>query len=262
MQDGAVHATYLERVGEGGFEVLSGIISFVALPALVYAAVCWRRRGLWRGRAMLDRALSGGHAPASRFFACFYGICLLFLAVLALTGEVGTIKERWMIPLLFSLPLGLFVMFPALGREEIYADIRRSAVFVALCLLALLPLRLWLGPATGKVMTQHHPYEQLAAEVQRHCPLARTIVTESLLTAGNLRFARPALHTVLLEDAQRERVSLAGPVALVTHAGAGPASLAAFHALYPDIGLGRRTVLSLAVEDGSGQRMDFLAACP
>jgi 4-amino-4-deoxy-L-arabinose transferase-like glycosyltransferase len=256
MQDGAIHASYLARAGEGALEVLFGIFSFVALPALVYAAVCWRRRRLWRGQAVFDRA-----APASRFFACFYGMCLLFLAVLAFTGEVGTIKERWMIPLLFSLPLGLFVMFPALGREEIYADIRRIAVFVALCLLALLPLRLLLGPAFGKVMTQHHPYEQLAAAVQQHCPLARTIVTESLLTAGNLRFARPALRTVLLEDAERERTPVAAPAALVTHAGAAPASLALFRTLYPDISLGRRAVPSLAVEDGSGKRMDFMVAC-
>jgi len=256
MQDGAIHAPYLARAGEGALEVLFGIISFVALPALVYAAVCWRRRRLWRGQAVFDPA-----APASRFFACFYGMCLLFLAVLAFTGEVGTIKERWMIPLLFSLPLGLFVMFPALGREEIYADIRRIAVFVALCLLALLPLRLWLGPAVGKVMTQHHPYAQLAAAVQRQCPLARTVVTESLLTAGNLRFFQPTLRTVLLEDAQRERIPVAGPVALVTHAGEGPASLAAFDALYPDTSLARRAVTSLALEDGSGKRMDFMVAC-
>jgi hypothetical protein len=256
MQDGAVVAPYLARVGGGGLQVLSGIISFLALPALVYAPVCWRRRALWRGRAVFDRV-----APASRFFAWFYGLCLLALAVLALTGEVGTIKERWMIPLLFSLPLGLFVMFPALGREEIYTDIRRSAVFVALCLLALLPLRLSLGPAFGKVMTQHHPYEQLATAVQRQCPLARTIVTESLLTAGNLRFARPALRTVLLEDAERERIPVAGPAAVVTHAGAGPASLAEFHALYPDLSPGPGANLSLALEDGSGKRMDFMVAC-
>jgi hypothetical protein len=181
--------------------------------------------------------------------------------VLALTGEVGTIKERWMIPLFFSLPLGLFVMFPALGREEIYADIRRVAVFVALCLLALLPLRLWLGPAFGKTMTQHHPYAQLAAAVEQQCPTARTIVTESLLTAGNLRFARPALRTVLLEDAERERIPVAGPAALVTHDGAAPASLAEFHTLYPNISLGRPVVLSLALEDDSGKRLGFMISC-
>ena len=256
LQDGAAVAPYLERAGEGALQVLSGALSFVALPALVYAAVCWRRRRLWRSGAGFDRA-----APAGRFFACLYGLCLLLLAVLALTGEVGTIKERWMIPLFFSLPLGLFVMFPALGREAIYTDIRRIAVFVALCLLALLPLRLWLGPAAGKLMTQHYPYEQLAVAVQRQCPLARTVVTESLLSAGNLRFARPALRTVLLEDARRERIALAGAAALVTHAEAAPASLAAFHALFPDVSVGRPAGLSLPLQDGSGRRMGFMVSC-
>jgi hypothetical protein len=199
-------------------------------------------------------------APA-RFFACFYGLCLLLLAVLALTGEVATIKERWMIPLLFSLPLGLFVLFPALRRQEIFADIRHSAVFVALCLLALLPLRLWLGPAFGKEMTPHHPYAQLARAVERQCPAARTVVTESLLTAGNLRFAQPRLRALLLEDERRAPQALDGPAVLVTHAHAAPAALAEFHTLYPAVKPGPPAELGLALEDGSGRKLGFMIAC-
>jgi 4-amino-4-deoxy-L-arabinose transferase-like glycosyltransferase len=261
MQDGAAHASYLARVGEGTLRVLSGIASFVALPASVYAVVCWRRRRLWRGRPMLHLAAYGRNVAPARFFTCFYGICLLLLAVLALTGEVATIKERWMIPLLFSLPLGLFVLFPALRRQEIFADIRHSAVFVALGLLALLPLRLWLGPAFGKEMTQHHPYAQLARAVERQCPAARTVVTESLLTAGNLRFARPRLRTLLLEDERRAPQALDGPAVLVTHAHAAPAALAEFHALYPAVKPGPPAELGLALEDGSGRQFGFMIAC-
>lgn len=256
MQDGAADAPYALRAAHGFVDVLKAFVSFIALPVLVYAAVCWRRRMLWRGQAVFDRL-----HPSSRFFACLYGLCGLMLAALALTGEVGTIKERWMIPLFFSLPLGLFVMFPSLGRDEIYRDITRLAGGFALCLLAMLPLRTWLGPAFGKDMTRHHPYAALTQAVTRHCPAARTIVTESLLTAGNLRFARPALATVLLEDALRERPPLTGPAALVTHAQDAPEALAAFHAIWPQAGLARRTNLSLAVEDGSGRKMGFMVAC-
>jgi hypothetical protein len=254
MQDGAVLAPYLRRAVDGLLRVLSALVSFVGLPALVYATVCWRRRALWRGQAGFDHA-----SPASRFFACLYGIYGALLFVLALTGEVGTIKERWMIPLLFSLPLGLFVMFPALRRDEVFTDVRRIGVVVALGLLALVPLRNWLGPAFGKVMTYHQPYEALSEAVQRRCPQARTIVTESLLTAGNLRFRRPALATLLLEDAQRERPPLAGPAALVTQD--APASLAAFRALWPTARLEALARLSLAMQDGRGGRMDFALAC-
>lgn len=166
-----------------------------------------------------------------------------------------------MIPLLFSLPLGLFVMFPALGRDGVYRDLSRVAVVFALCLLAMLPLRTWLGPAFGKDMTRHHPYAALAQGVQQHCPAARTIVTESLLTAGNLHFARPDVPTVLLEDAQRERPPLDGAAALVTHAQAAPEGLAAFYAIWPRAGPERRVRLDLALEDGGGRRMGFMVAC-
>jgi hypothetical protein len=257
MQDGAALAPYLRRVADGVRNVLGALVSFAGLPMLVYGAACWRRRALWREGIRFERA-----SPDSRFFACMYGIYAALLLVLALTGEVGTIKERWMIPLLFSLPLGLFVMFPALRREELFADLRRIGIVVALGLLALVLLRNWLGPAFGKAMTFHHPYGALSSEVQRRCPQARTIVTESLLTAGNLRFQRPGMATLLLEDAQREHTPLAGPAALVTHAHAAPASLAEFHALWPAVGLGSSpATLGLAVTDGRGGRMDFTIAC-
>jgi 4-amino-4-deoxy-L-arabinose transferase-like glycosyltransferase len=256
QEDGAAGASYAARAALGVVGVLKAVASFIGVPALVCAAVCWRWRALWRGRAAFDAV-----SPSSRFFACLYGVCGLLLAALALTGEVGTIKERWMIPLLFSLPLGLFVMFPALGRDAIYRDLSRVGGVFALCLLAMLPLRTWLGPAFGKDMTRHHPYAALAQAVQRQCPAARTIVTESLLTAGNLRFARPVLATMLLEDARRERPPLDGPAALVAHAQAAPDALAAFHAVWPQARLAQRVEVSLALEDGRGRRMDFMIAC-
>jgi hypothetical protein len=152
-------------------------------------------------------------------------------------------------------------MLPALGRDAIYRDLSRVGAVFALCLLAMLPLRTWLGPAFGKDMTRHHPYAALAQAVQQQCPAARTIVTESLLSAGNLRFARPALATVLLDDALRERPALDGPAALVSHAQAAQGARAAFHAVWPRARLGQRTEVSLALEDGRGRRMSFVIAC-
>ncbi len=256
QEDGVADAHYAVRAIHGLLGVLKAFASFAALPAAAMAAVCWRRRALWRGQAAFDRV-----SPDSRFFACLYGLCGLLLAALALTGEVGTIKERWMIPLFFSLPLGLFVMFPALGRDAVYRDLTRVAGVFALGLLAMLPLRTWLGPSFGKDMTRHHPYAALSAAVAQRCPAARTIVTESLLSAGNLRFARPAMAAVLLEDAQRERPPLPGPVALVTHAGAAAESLKTFHGMWPGASLGPPLALAPAVEDGSGRRMGFMVAC-
>lgn len=255
MQQGAAAASWLERVVLGGASALAAAATFVALPALVWLAVLWRRRALWRGQVRFDAG------PASRFFACLNGVCAALLLVLVLTGEVGTIKERWMIPLLFSLPLGVFVMFPALARDTVCTDILRAAAAVALALLALLPARTWLGPAIGKEMTRHHPYAALAAALERHCPAARAVVTESLLSAGNLHFARPALPALLLEDALREPTPLPSPAAFVAHAPDAAAAQAAFHRAWPAARLEQRERISLALEDGTGRRMAFLLAC-
>jgi len=255
MQQGAAAAPWLERVVHGGASALAAAASFVALPALVGGAVLWRRRALWRGQAAFDPA------PAVRFFACLYGICAALLLVLVSTGEVGTIKERWMIPLLFSLPLGMCVMFPALASDAVCAAILRVSGTVALCLLALLPGRTWLGSAVGKEMTRHHPYAALADALQQHCPAARAIVTESLLSAGNLHFVRPALPALLLEDALREPMPLPSPAAFVAHAREAPAAQAMFHQAWPAARLENPELVSLPLEDGSGRRMAFLLAC-
>ena len=255
MQEGAALAPWLERVAQGGASALAAALSFVALPALVWMAVLWRRRALWRGQLAFDPG------PAGRFFACLYGICAALLLALVLTGEVGTIKERWMIPLLFSLPLGVLVMFPVLAQDAICTAILRVSGAVALCLLALLPGRTWLGPAIGKEMTRHHPYAALADALPRHCPAARAIVTESLLSAGNLHFVRPALPALLLEDALRESVPLPVPAAFVAHARAAPSAQAMFYRAWPAAQLTNPQLVSLPLEDGSGRRMAFLLAC-
>jgi len=153
-------------------------------------------------------------------------------------------------------------MFPRLNKDGTCAEILRVATVAALCLLVLLPARTWLAPLFGKTMTPHHPYAVLADAIRRHCPAARTVVAESLLSAGNLRFARPAVSTLLLlEDARRAHLPRAGPAALVAHTQDAAAALAVFHAVWPGARLEGRDELRLALEDGTARHMAFMLAC-
>src|SRR5438067_4588772 len=210
MQDGSGNASYMGRVGRGALEMLAGVIAYVALPAVVLAAVCRP----WREQAALD-----ARAPASRFFLWLYAICFLQLALLVLTGEVGTVKERWLTPALFSLPLAAVLMLPALRRPEAARKALRIATVAGLLMLALVPARTWLGPAFGKLVAAHYPYAPLARTLQRDYPAAGVVVTDDIMLAGNLRFARPGLYPVLLDDALRDRRRLSGQVLLVTQYG-------------------------------------------
>jgi hypothetical protein len=252
MQAGIGRASYPERVLGGLASVLSAAFSFTAVPVLVYVAVCWP----WRKEAVFQR-----RTAASRFFLVMYAAFALMLAALALSGQVGTVKERWMIPLLFSLPLALFVMAPGLRTRALCARIRRIAGAVALLWLLLLPARIWLWPAFGQVVMPHHPYAQLAEAIHEHCPAAPTVVTESLLSAGNVRFARPELRTLLLEDMARDRTRLSGQVVLLTHADADAHWRRSFQARYPGARMLRQERLQLPMRFGAPGTLSFDVAC-
>jgi hypothetical protein len=228
MQDGSGNAPYLRRVGQGALEILSGVAAYVALPAIVFGAVGrpWRKG--------LDCAV---RAPMRRFFLCLYGLCFLQLALLVLTGQVGTIKERWLTPALFSLPLAAVVMLPALRTPEAARKILRIATAAGLLMLALLPGRTWLGPVFGKAVAPHYPYAPLAETLQRRYPMARAVITDDIMLAGNLRFVRPGLHPLLLDDALQDglrgRRRLDGLVLLVSQDGDKPGLAARFRSAYP-----------------------------
>jgi hypothetical protein len=224
MQDGSGDAAYFGRVGRGALEVLSSLVAYIALPLAVFAAVCWPLR------KQLD---IDTRAPASRFFLFLYALCFLQLALLVLTGVVGTVKERWLTPVLFSLPLAAAVMLPALRRPEAARKILRIATAVGLLMLALVPGRTWLGPAFGKAVAPHYPYKPLAEALQRRYPSARAVVTDDIMLAGNLSFVRPGLHPLMLDDALRDRRPLAGEVLLVAQEGQEQGLRRDFRAAYP-----------------------------
>lgn len=223
MQDGLGDASYLRRVGQGALELVSGVVAYIALPVLVFAAVGWPMR---------KRFEADARAPASRFFLWLYAICLLQLALLVLTGEVGTIKERWLTPVLFSLPLATVVMLPALRRAEAARKILRIATAAGLLMLALLPGRTWLGSVFGKAVAPNYPYASLAQALQQRYPSAR-VLTDDIMLAGNLRFVRLGLHPLMLDDALREHRRLAGQVVLVSQDGDPPGLARTFRAAYP-----------------------------
>ncbi|QJE00840.1 hypothetical protein HH212_13080 [Massilia forsythiae] len=252
MQAGNEGVAYLDRVLGGLADLATATLTFAALPACVLAIVHWRlhRPVEWQA-----------HTAEARFFLCLYGSVALMLAALAFTGQVGTIKERWMMPLLFPLPLAAFVLLPALRSARACAAIRRAAVAAGLLFLALLPARTWLTPAFGMVVVPHHPYERLADALRRACPAAQVVVTESLLSAGNLRFARPELRTVLLDAAPGTGPPPSGMVLLVTHDEAGPGWQRSFHAAYPQAALLHRQHVRLARRFGSPGSMAFDVGC-
>lgn len=110
MPEGTDGAGYLRNVATGLGSILLAAAAFAVVPVLVYTAVCWCLR---------RHAVPDFRSPDSRFFISLYGSFLALLVCIVATGEVGKIKDRWMMPMLFSLPLAFLAMTPLLPKQVV-----------------------------------------------------------------------------------------------------------------------------------------------
>ncbi len=248
LAEGTGEDAYLNNVGAGLASLFLAALAFAALPVLVYLLAL---RGLHKRIAFDVRS------PESRFFLCLYASFLAVLIAVVFTGEVGKIKDRWMMPLLFSLPLALFAVAPRLSRQAAFEHLRPVVVAVGLLVLILLPMRTWFGPALGRVSPPHHPYPELASELVRRFPATTTVVTEGTLIAGNLHFEQPRLRTLLLEHAIRREERLAGQVLLVMDEGAKTGLLHRFRLAYPQAQVMEQGRIALGYRFGGKGSMTF-----
>jgi len=189
MRDGH-QAGYLATVARGWASMWLAALAFATPFWLVYG---W---GWWRSRRHAAPAL-----PGLRFFLVLYLVLLGLMTLMILSGQVGKIKDRWMQPLLFSLPVACFLAWPALARPEVARLIRQVAACMALLVLLGLPARVLLTPLLGKEVRAHHPYPELAAYLERQFPQAGLVLASDRLLGGNLYFQHPRRPVVLLEQA-------------------------------------------------------------
>lgn len=263
MQDGGAHAPYLRRVLHGALGLLSALAAFVAVPGVAFAYAAWPLRAEL-ARDARTRAAQGRSTPEARFFFWLYALCLAQLILLVLLGVVGTIKERWLMPMLFSLPLGLLIWLPALRRPAPRRRLLRIAAVAAVVTLALLPARICFGPAIGKTVAAHYPYAPLAHALAQRYPGAHAVVANDVMLAGNLLFAQragpalqAALPAMLLEDLQRERRALQGELLLVTQDGYPQGLGTGFHAAYPGARLLAQERIELPLRLGGRGMLGF-----
>lgn len=182
---------YPLRVAMGLSQLLQGTLAFAAPLLLVLALVF--------GRALL--MARGARSVHARFFLWFYAGAFALLACIALAGKVGSVRDRWLLPALFSLPLAIFLLLPALPKRAMLHRLLPACAAFALVALLLFPARLFLGPRIGRAGPAQQPYPALAMTLEQRFPGSGAIVAGDALLAGNLRMAAPALHVLTMDDA-------------------------------------------------------------
>ena len=111
-------AGYASNVARGLGSMASAALLFVTPVWIVYGWIYWRHRN--EAQARLD-------PPQARFFLWFYGAVFACVTALVLSGELASIKGRWMQPMLFLSPLAFFVNFPGLVQRAVCRNILWTA---------------------------------------------------------------------------------------------------------------------------------------
>jgi len=218
-------APYASNVARGLGSMASATLLFVTPVWIVYGWIYWRHRS--EARAMLDH-------PQSRFFLCFYGAVFACVTALVLSGELGSIKGRWMQPMLFLSPLAFFVIFPALVRRTVCRHILWTAGVFAVVILAGLSARAHFGKDTQA------PYAELSAQLMLRFPQASTLVASELTDAANLYLHHPAWTVMLLPTIVQSRPPIRGDVLLIDSGGHPGNWLDSFQGAYPSSVVRRR----------------------
>jgi hypothetical protein len=248
MQEGVDDGGYLRNVGRGLRSMLTAALAFLTPMWIVYGLAA---------RRCMRQAATGWRNPDARFFVWLYAACFAAMIALVLTGEVGKIKDRWMQPLLFSVPLAFFLLLPACANAVVHRRILRVAAAFAVLILLALPLRTEVGRLLGRQVRTHLPYPELAAQIARRFPQAGVVVAGDRQSAGNLFFQRPSLPTRLFDDLLARPQPLAGEALLLVRSEDAAGMAARWRAAYPSDTVVEQGRIDLPYRSGGAEFMSF-----
>ena len=179
-----------DQIGQG-FLSLVGAIAAFALPTLLAFAVAF-------GPALLRSWKS--ESPWTRLLGRMFVMSFVVLLLLVVFGGASYIKDRWLVPLLFLLPIYLGAKLEASGETVAGASRRFGAIVVAV--MVIVPSVLFFRPmvhgAIGDYGKQNVPYGPavdaiLASGKDR--PSIVLAIDHQL--AGNLRLHAPDIPVVI-----------------------------------------------------------------
>jgi 4-amino-4-deoxy-L-arabinose transferase-like glycosyltransferase len=172
---------YWQSLGSGTLSLLYAHIKFAVLFIVTFVLVFqpWK----FQRQSAADRQQPPGLRFLVRLFWVTLGILLLFLLVSGTTFY----RERWLLPLLFYLPVLLLALLPEdlwdAGRVRRYQQLLLTLMLVVLLGMAA---RVHLLPLAGKHTKPHFPGQALAAELLRAAGPQQLLIAETSHIGGNL----------------------------------------------------------------------------
>ncbi|MDR9806188.1 ArnT family glycosyltransferase [Rhizobium hidalgonense] len=184
------HATYPAQVAMGVSSLTLATLSFAGLTVAVFAIVFGRS---------LRPALTVG-SQWTRLLERMMLVFLVGILFLIVFGGAAGIKDRWLVPMLFLLPLYFCLKIEAAGVATERA-FRRFIVIVAVIMIGV-PAALYGSVAaarfTGHYERLNRPYATMLESLRKQAEPAAILAGDSLL-AGNLRQDIPGVPVLSVD---------------------------------------------------------------
>ncbi len=183
----------------------TGVLVFLGVCLIFFGfSIPWRNlRKQWQLRLNLFHYLS------------FYGLTIPLLIIPVL--KTGHFSERWLAPLLFSLPLAVFSVADTQSNDRRFKLLGQLCIFIAVVIFAARAFIGFSPDLAGKVERIHTPFryvsEQLGQELTERGIALRdiTIITDNEFLAANIVACLPGTKSFLLSGDHRIVKSKLGP---------------------------------------------------
>ncbi|MEQ1951519.1 ArnT family glycosyltransferase [Mesorhizobium yinganensis] len=185
------HGSRIEMIGVG-LASLAGAIAVFTLPTLLFFAVAF-------GRTLLDAWKA--ESQWTRLIGRMFVAVAVLLLLLVFVGGANNIKDRWLVPMFFLLPIYLAAKIEASGQTFPGAGRRFGAIILSI--MVIIPLVLFartpiLG-AMGRYSKQNVPYGPgITAILASGKNRPSVILADDQQMAGNLRLHAPGEIPVMV----------------------------------------------------------------
>jgi 4-amino-4-deoxy-L-arabinose transferase-like glycosyltransferase len=184
------HSSYPWQVLMGTGALLLAIVGFTAVTVVAFAVTF--------GKALPAAAMA--RSDWTRLFERMMLFFILGIMLLVVFSGAATVKDRWLVPLLFITPLYLCLKLEASGADTTHS-LRRFLPIVAVVMIAVPGILFGRVAVSGLMHSyerQNISYAGLAAALSQQGQPGAIVAGDSLL-AGNLHMQMPGMPVISLD---------------------------------------------------------------
>ena len=174
----------------GCFAAVRGILNYAALPIVVFAALAFIPFGR-KAQPRTPAVSAADWTPARLFVLRVIPIALALLLLIVLGTRATEVRDRWLQPILFVVPLALYILFERRLTGPTARALAATSVVLAIGSMTLLTSVHLLPDLFGAPQRAVVPYRAIEADIRRLGFGRGYILAEDSYIAGNLKHLFP-----------------------------------------------------------------------